>query len=64
LDDEIRWRLLNELLRMHRETGVAMLLVTHDAMEVRELAHWVVRMGKGRVVDQGPVPQIFGADGA
>lgn len=59
LDDEIRWRLLDELLQLHRRTGVAMLLVTHDVEEVRRLAHWLVRLRKGRVVDEGLAAELI-----
>lgn len=59
LDDEIRWRLLGELERMHERTGVSMLLVTHDMEEVRRLARWMVRLRRGRVIEEGFVAELL-----
>jgi molybdate transport system ATP-binding protein len=59
LDMEIRFRLLDELDALHRRTAVPMVLVTHDPVEVRRLAGWVVRYREGRVVAEGPPAEIL-----
>jgi molybdate transport system ATP-binding protein len=63
LDLEIRFRLLDELRALHERTGVPMLLVSHDPEEVRRLAPRVVRIRKGRVVEEGPTESLLGTPG-
>jgi peptide/nickel transport system ATP-binding protein len=50
--------LLRELQRRHR---TAILFITHDLGVIAQIAHHVVVMYLGRVVEQGPVDRIFHA---
>src|SRR5215468_12400016 len=61
LDVTIQAQVLQLLLRLQRERGMALLLITHDLAVVAETAHRVYVMYAGQVVETGPVPQIFDA---
>jgi oligopeptide/dipeptide ABC transporter ATP-binding protein len=47
------------LEKLRRETGLAMILVSHDLSVVRRIADRVVIMYAGRIVEQGPAEAIF-----
>lgn len=49
------------LERLRTETGLALVLVSHDLTVVRRIADRVIIMYAGRVVEQGPARQIFEA---
>ncbi|HTJ56465.1 MAG TPA: ABC transporter ATP-binding protein [Devosiaceae bacterium] len=49
-------KLINEL---QRETGMALLFVTHDLAVAREVAEHLVVMYAGRIVEQGPIDELF-----
>ena len=55
----IQAQILAELTELCRDTGVALLLVTHDFGVVAELADRVVVMYGGRVVEQATVTELF-----
>lgn len=61
LDPAGRRELLTLLLRLNRERGVAVVLVTHHLEDVAELSQKVVVMDQGRVALQGPLEQVLGA---
>lgn len=50
LDAPLRRSLGLELRRLHRDTGIPMLLVTHDPDEARRVADVAIHLGDGRVV--------------
>jgi peptide/nickel transport system ATP-binding protein len=51
-----------ELIRdLKRETNMAVMLITHDLGVIAEMADEVVVVYLGRVVERGPVEEIFGA---
>jgi molybdate transport system ATP-binding protein len=64
LDTRVRRRLRAELRRIHQETAVPMVLVTHDLVEVRQLSDWVVLYERGRVLRAGPTPAILADPGS
>ncbi|MFK7938920.1 MAG: ABC transporter ATP-binding protein [Roseovarius sp.] len=47
--------------RLKRDTGAAVLFITHDMAVVAQMADRVVVMQRGRIVEDGPVEQIFNA---
>jgi dipeptide transport system ATP-binding protein len=61
LDVTVQAQMLELLLRLQREQGMALLLITHDLAVVAETARRVVVMYAGQVVETGPVPEIFEA---
>jgi peptide/nickel transport system ATP-binding protein len=59
LDVTTQAQILHLLRRLQRETGMAMMLITHDLGVIAEMADWVAVMYLGRVVESGPVDAIF-----
>ncbi|MGZ4718453.1 MAG: ABC transporter ATP-binding protein, partial [Acidimicrobiales bacterium] len=59
LDRALRDRLVIELGELFGVIGVAVLYVTHDQGEALGLAHRVVVMDRGRVVQQGPPADVW-----
>ena len=59
LDVTLQARYLDMLAELKRDSGLAMLLITHDPGVVARLCDRVVVMYAGRIVESGPVAQIF-----
>jgi oligopeptide/dipeptide ABC transporter ATP-binding protein len=52
-------RLLDELRRGDRATAPAILLISHDLSSLAGIADRVVVLYRGRVVEEGPIAQVF-----
>ena len=61
LDVTLRGQILELLSELQRQTGMAVLLITHDLNLVRRFADRVAVMEQGVLVEQGPVAGIFQA---
>ncbi|SCY54493.1 dipeptide ABC transporter ATP-binding protein [Paracoccus tibetensis] len=61
LDVTTQAEIMDLIARLQRERGMAMLMITHDLGLVAEVADAVAVMRWGRIVEQGPVDQIFHA---
>ncbi|MBS0465947.1 MAG: ABC transporter ATP-binding protein [Proteobacteria bacterium] len=61
LDVTLRGQILDLLSDLQRQTGMAVLLITHDLLLVRRFADRVAVMEQGRLVEQGGVAQVFRA---
>jgi microcin C transport system ATP-binding protein len=59
LDVTVQAQILELLRTLQRESGMAMLLITHDLGIVRHMADHVAVMQNGRIVETGPVGRIF-----
>ena len=59
LDVSIQSQVISLLNDLQQELGVSYLFIAHDLPLVRDFAHRVVVMQGGRIVEQGPVAQIF-----
>src|SRR5687768_2820546 len=59
LDAKVRIELRRWLRRIHDETGLTTVFVTHDQEEALELADRVVVMNKGRIEQDGTPEQIY-----
>jgi peptide/nickel transport system ATP-binding protein len=59
LDVSIQADILDLLMQVQEETGVAYLLVAHDLAVVRRIAHRVAVMKSGEIVEIGTVADIF-----
>lgn len=61
LDVSLRGQILDLLSDLQRQTGMAVLLITHDLNLVRRFADRLAVMEQGVLVEQGPVAEVFGA---
>ena len=59
LDVTIQAEILSLINRLKRETGMAVLFITHDMAVVAQIADRVVVMYRGKLVEEGPVEEIF-----
>jgi len=59
LDVSVQARFLDLLRRLVHETGIAVIMVTHDLGVARLLAHRTLVMQQGRVVEAGLTDQIL-----
>ena len=59
LDVSIQAQILELLDRIQRETGVAMIFITHDLRVASQICDEIAVMQRGRIVEQGPPSQIF-----
>jgi ABC-type dipeptide/oligopeptide/nickel transport system ATPase component len=61
LDVTVQAQILDLLRDLQRETGMAVLLITHDFGVVAELCSRAMVMRAGRIVEDAPVDRIFHA---
>lgn len=61
LDVTTQAQILDLMRRLQDESGLSIILITHDMGVIAEMADDVVVMYLGRVVEQGPVDTIFHA---
>ena len=59
LDVTIQKQVLSLLQRLQREKGLAYLLITHDVDVIRAMAHDVMVMREGEVLEAGPLDQVL-----
>jgi glutathione transport system ATP-binding protein len=59
LDVTIQAQILALMRELQSETGAAVVMITHDMGVVAEVADRVVVMSQAKIVEQGPVEQIF-----
>jgi oligopeptide transport system ATP-binding protein len=61
LDVSIQGQIVNLLLDLQRESGTAMLFISHNLAVVRQVSHRILVMYEGRIVESGSREQIFSA---
>lgn len=59
LDVSVQALILNLMLTLNRELGIAVVLISHDLSVVRYLCQRVLVMRSGEVVEQGSTAQVF-----
>jgi microcin C transport system ATP-binding protein len=59
LDVTVQAQILELLAEIRRRLGMSLLFITHDLGIVRRIADVVCVMNKGKIVEQGPVEQVF-----
>ena len=59
LDVTVQAQILKLLADLQKQTGMALLFITHDLGIVRKFARRVSVMTSGRIVEQGPTEEIF-----
>ena len=60
LDVSIQAGIVNLLLALQRDTGLAMLFISHDLEVVRHISDDVLVMNQGEVVEQGDAEAVYG----
>ena len=58
LDQEMAHHIREEILRLNRETGVTMLLTTHNLREAEMLCTEVAFLKEGRLISEGRIPEL------
>ena len=61
LDDEARGAVEATLFDLRERVDVSIVLVTHDLEQARRMSDWVVRLERGRAVQQGPARELLPA---
>ena len=59
LDPLIRSEILQLLTDLQGETGIGYLLISHDLVSVRHIAHRIAVMYLGEIVEQGAIEQVY-----
>ncbi|OLS60794.1 ABC transporter ATP-binding protein [Pseudomonas putida] len=59
LDVSIQGQIINLLLELRERMNLALLFITHDLTVVRRLCDRVAVMYLGRIVEEGPVQEVF-----
>jgi peptide/nickel transport system ATP-binding protein len=59
LDVSIQAQILELLKKINRETGTAILFISHDLSVIQALCRRVLVMYAGKLVEQGPVAEVF-----
>ncbi|MCB5362479.1 ABC transporter ATP-binding protein [Pusillimonas sp. CC-YST705] len=59
LDVSVQALIMNLLLRLNRELGIAVVLISHDLSVIRYLCQRVLVMYRGSVVEQGETDTVF-----
>lgn len=61
IDPELRTKLQDEILAIHKQFGITTLLVSHDLPEVFKLSNRVIMLDAGKIVNQGDPYEVLGA---
>lgn len=59
LDMEMRLKLQDELLEIHKRFGITSILVSHDISEVFKLSNRVFKIARGEITDDGTPTRVF-----
>lgn len=59
LDVSVRAQILNLLMDLKKELGLAMVFISHDIQTVRYISDRIVVMNKGQAVERGTATEVF-----
>ena len=59
LDVTIQAQIIDLLKKINKEKSTAILFISHDLSVIRSLCSRVIVMNKGRIVESGPVDEVF-----
>lgn len=59
LDVSVQAQIVNTLLALQEERGLALLFITHDLAVVEAMSHRIVVLRSGRIVEQGDATQML-----
>lgn len=62
LDSEIRLKLQDFILKVHRKLNLTTIMVSHDLSEIFKMSDKVIRLKKGKIINQGDAPNVFNQD--
>jgi peptide/nickel transport system ATP-binding protein len=61
LDVSVQAQVLNLMLRLRQQHGIALIMISHDLAVVRYLCDRIFVMLQGEIIESGPTDQILGA---
>jgi microcin C transport system ATP-binding protein len=61
LDVTVQKQVLQLLQKLQRERGLSYLLITHDVAVIRAMAHQIMVMKSGEILESGPAAQVLAA---
>ena len=59
LDNEIRQKLQQYIIQVHREFGLTTILVSHDISEILKMSSQVLEIEHGKIIKQGTPLEVF-----
>ena len=59
LDDEMRIRLQQYILKVHREFNLTTILISHDISEIIKMSDHLMELCQGKIVNQGTPKEMF-----
>ncbi len=59
LDIEMRLKLQDYILKVHRLLNLTTILVSHDISEIFKMSDKVVRLNKGRIINEGTAQNVY-----
>ncbi len=59
LDVSVRAQILNLLMDLKHDLGLAMVFISHDIQTVRYISDRIIVMNKGQAVEEGPANEVF-----
>ena len=59
LDVSVRAQILNLLMDLKKDLGLAMVFISHDIQTVRYISDRIIVMNSGRAVEEGTAEQVF-----
>lgn len=60
LDLTVQTQILDLLKKIQRDRGITYIFITHDLRVMRAIAHDVLVMKNGKIIEQGSARQMFG----